>query len=88
MEAILVGLTGLTGGFRLLSSSIDLSNPRWNDCAYGELKSSLSKNWVRKSRIWDWVLREVQTRAMLFLKSMSERVGSDKERLWIQMKSS
>ena len=45
-EPILIGLTGLTGGFRLLSSSIDLSNPRWNDCAYGELKSSLSKNWV------------------------------------------
>ena len=42
-----VGLTGLTGGFRLLSSSIDLSNPRWNDCAYGELKSSLSKDWVK-----------------------------------------
>ena len=47
VDRVLVGLTGLTGGFRLLSSSIDLSNPRWNDCAYGELKSSLSKNWVR-----------------------------------------
>ena len=46
LETTLAELTGLTGGFRLLSSSIDLSNPRWNDCAYGELKSSLSKNWV------------------------------------------
>jgi len=32
--------TGFTGGLRLLSSSIDLSNPRWKDWAYGELRSS------------------------------------------------
>ena len=30
-------------------------------------------------------LRVVQTQAILFLNSMSESVGSDKERLWIQM---
>ena len=35
-----VMLTGFTGGLRRLSCSIDLSNPRWNDWAYGELSSS------------------------------------------------
>ena len=34
------------------------------------------------------LLRVVRTKAILFLKSMSERVGSDMERLWIRMGSS
>ena len=33
------------------------------------------------SSTWPIILRVVQTQAMIFLKSMSERVGSDKERL-------
>ena len=38
-------------------------------------------NLTREAKMTDFILRVVQTKTILFLKSMSEKVGSDIERL-------